>query len=157
MCGTLPGQIRSPKVEGRRPKQIRTALGVGFRSSDFGTRPSFGLRSSDFDARWPKVEDTSFVWWLLRPYLRGLTRRWGAGPSDAVFRWSFALGPDDHRLPSANPPGWLAAVSIDRFPSPRKRPAIPLLAELGGSSDPCGYKQGVRNGTFPIAIATFPA
>ncbi|MEI6786573.1 MAG: hypothetical protein WCQ21_37335 [Verrucomicrobiota bacterium] len=28
-------------------------------------------------------------------------------------------------------------------------------AELGGSSNPCGYKQGASNGAFPIAVAAF--
>ncbi len=48
-------------------------------------------------------------------------------------------------------------VPIARHMSPSKRPARPILAELVGSSDPCGYKQGAPSGAFGIAIDTFPA
>jgi hypothetical protein len=37
----------------------------------------------------------------------------GAGPTDALFRWSFPLCPNDHRLPSANPSGWPTPLSSE--------------------------------------------
>ena len=37
----------------------------------------------------------------------------GAGPTDALFRWSFPLCPNDHRLPSANPPGCPTPLSSE--------------------------------------------
>ena len=82
----------NPKAEGRRPKEGRSP-----KAETNSHRPRrwvsvFGFRNSAF-FRPSKLGGTE-----RRPYPRGLTPRWDAGPSDAVFRWSFPLGPDDHRL-----------------------------------------------------------
>jgi len=37
----------------------------------------------------------------------------GCRNSEPAFRWSFPLSPNDHRLPSANPPGWLLVQSAE--------------------------------------------
>ena len=85
--------------------------------------------------------------WLLQPYLRGLAPRWGARPSDAVFRWSFPLGPDDHRLPSTNPPGWPPAVSS------AKNVPTPVPPEGGVPGAVPDAPKGVRIDSHPGGAA----
>ena len=138
------GSKQRVKSEGRRSKAERSPNRPRRWVSVFGFRNSaFGFRASDFKARWPRVENTSVVRWLLRPYLRGLAPRRGAGPSDAVFRWSFPFVSNDHRLPSANPPGWPPAVSpakIVQSPASNRRSDPPL----DRSSDPMPVPSGTR-------------
>ena len=89
--------------------------------------PGRGARvftAADRDWGCSRVKCWAVVTWRLWSSSPGLAPRWGAGPSAAVFRWSFPLGPDDHRLPSANPPGWPPAASSEKCPNSSVRPVV---------------------------------
>ena len=126
----------NPKAEGRRPKEGRSP-----KAETNSHRPRrwvsvFGFRNSAF-FRPSKLGGTE-----RRPYPRGLAPRWDAGPSDAVFRWSFPLGPDDHRLSAwgGGSGGVGGAVTVSRQDAgvPGGAPAFCRLSAWGGGSGDVG-------------------